>query len=422
MKNYNIREDPEFKRIMQKHDLSKDTKNVYANTLKIFCDTNQKPYHQIVEEIKEEQYDRIDEENHRIIRYNPDTGKIQQYIENYLNHFKNNGNKPNSIKNRQNHLRTVLRKSDLILPKPQKINYPYTRKTILGKKDIQSILQTSNIHHKALISFLATTGLRIHDALNQLTIEKFIEATSEHHHYYDVDEFINYAPHDITPYWVFTPYKTRKLGLECKVCNTPETTHYLLQSLQERQRILESKGDTVELEDPLFVSRETSYKKPLNRTSVSALFWHKNKIFKQNKKEQLQKQLEEQKITYKQYKDNISNIPKFHPHGLRHFFITTIRNYTTNHDISLIMEGHASPYKMDKHYIGSNEELFSDKVIQDTYEQIIPYLTFNQEIDPVEYQELLLQKKVNEELRVEQEKQRKLLENIIKNSGIDKLL
>lgn len=422
MKNYNIYDDPEYQRITRKQDYSQDTLKVYANTLKIFCRVNNKPYHQIVEEVKEEQYDRIDKENNRIIRYNPNTSKIQGYIDNYIDHFKDKGNKPNSIKNRQNHLRTVLRKSDIILPTPQKINHPYTRKTILTKKDINSIIQTSNIHHKAIISFLATTGLRLYDALHQITIEKFIEATSSHHHYYNVEEFINHAPHDITPYWVFTPHKTRKLGLECRVCNTPETTHYLLQSLQERQRILNDKGETIELTDPLFVSRETNYKKPLNRTSVSALFWHKNKQFQENKKTILQQQLEEEKINYKEYKDKIQNIPKFHPHGLRHFFITTVRNYTTNHDISLIMEGHTSPYKMDKHYIGTSEELFNDKTIIETYEKIIPYLTFNQEIDPLEYQELLLQKKVNEELRVEQEKQRKLLEDIIKSSGIDRLL
>ena len=86
------------------------------------------------------------------------------------------------------------------------------------------------------------------------------------------------------------------------------------------------------------------------------------------------------------------------------------------------MEGHTSPYKMDKHYIGTSEELFNDKVIKETYENVLPYLTFNQKIDPVEYQDLLLQKRVNEELRLEQEKQRELLENIIKNSGIDRLL
>lgn len=422
MKKYNIYDDPEYQKILKKQEYSKDTEKVYANTLQIFCDTNNKPYHQMVKEIKEEQYDYIDEKNNRIIRYNPNNGKIQEYIDNYIQHFQNRNNKPNSIKNRQNHLRTVLKKSGIILPAPQKINHPYPRKTILTKKDITSILLTCNVHHKALITFLASTGLRIYDALNQLTIEKFIEATSEHHHYYEVDEFIAHAPRDITPYWVLTPNKTKSLGLECKVCNTPESTRYLFQSLQERQRILNEKGETIQLEDPLFVSRESDYKKPLHRTSVSALFWHKNKIFQQNKKEEIKEKLERKEINYKEYKDQIQNIPKFHPHGLRHFFITTIRNYTTNQDISLIMEGHTSPYKMDKHYIGTSEELFNDKTIKETYETVLPYLTFNQEIDPVEYQDLLLQKRVNEELRLEQEKQRELLENIIKSSGIDKLL
>ena len=263
--------------------------------------------------------------------------------------------------------------------------------------------------------------MRLYDALS-LTIDDFIEATSDQHKYYNINDFLDNAPQDLLGYWVFIPNKTKKLGVECRVCNTPESSNHILLNLRERQRILEKKGLSIEHEDPLFSSRQQKYKRPIIKEGISSGFWKKNRILQQYKMKTLQNDLENNRITYKQYQKKIENLPRFHAHALRHFFTTTVRNYTTNRDISLIMEGHTSPFAMDKHYIGTSEELFNDETIKETYKTIIPYLTFNQEIDPLEYQELLLERKVNEELRNEQEKQRELLESIIKNSGIDKLL
>ena len=419
MEEYNIYDDPELNRIITNNNLSPYTQNGYYDAAKQFSRINQKPYYKIVEEIKELQYDRI-EENH-IIRYNPNHSQINTYLNNFINHCFELGNKPSTIKSKNNQIRTILRKSGIILPKPPRIDRTYQRKKILTKKDIKYILEKSTIPQQALITFLASTGMRLYDALS-LTIDDFIEATSDQHKYYNINDFLDNAPQDLLGYWVFTPNKTKKLGVECRVCNTPESSNHILLNLRERQRILEKKGLSIEHEDPLFSSRQQKYKRPIIKEGISSGFWKKNRILQQYKMKTLQNDLENNRITYKQYQKKIENLPKFHAHALRHFFTTTVRNYTTNRDISLIMEGHTSPFAMDKHYIGTSEELFNDETIKETYKTIIPYLTFNQEIDPLEYQELLLERKVNEELRNEQEKQRELLESIIKNSGIDKLL
>ena len=79
------------------------------------------------------------------------------------------------------------------------------------------------------------------------------------------------------------------------------------------------------------------------------------------------------------------------------------------------MEGHTSPFAMDKHYVGVNDELFSDEKIKETYETVIPYLTFQQKIDSEEYYKLKnVEKKYLEQVEI--------IERLMKEKSIiDKL-
>lgn len=428
---YEPKEDIEFRKAID-NSLAKDSIETYRTSIKIFCKINKKTYEEIITEIREEQYDRI--ENDKIIRYDPSQGKVALYCNNLINHYLEKGSSSQTIQTRLTHIRSMLKKSGIILPQKPRLTKKTTKQRIISRKDIHEIFKFSSIWRKAQISFLATTGMRIHDMVD-LTIDDFIEATSEFHNFVDVDEFIDNAPVDMVGFWVFEPHKTRKLGLECRVCNTPESSNYLLETLRKRKMILKEKGETLAGKDPLFVSEKTGYNKPLHRKSVTIGFWNLNKEFQKQQKEKLDEKLRNKEITRKEYNKCLENMPKLHPHALRKFFTTTVRNYTTNRDISLIMEGHTSPYKMDKHYVGKNEELFSDEIIKQTYFEIIPYLTFNLEVDPSEYQSLkLVEEKYKDQLEKNAElekqinainnniKQLKILNNIInQNSVLDEL-
>ena len=61
-----IMEDYEFKRTILNDNVAEQTKKTYAKSLKLFCEYVGKTYTEIVEEIKAEQYDRI--EDNKIIR------------------------------------------------------------------------------------------------------------------------------------------------------------------------------------------------------------------------------------------------------------------------------------------------------------------------------------------------------------------
>lgn len=401
-----LMEDYEFRKTIWNSDIAEQSKKTYAKSLKLFCEYVGKTYTEIVEEIKEEQYDRI--EDNKIIRYNPNEGVVNKYIVEFLNHCKEKGNKESTLSIKEKHIRTCLKKSEIILPSIYiRHRNNQEKKNILTRKDIGYVIEHSNIHHKALLSFTASTGLRVSD-LRKLTIEDFIESTRDYHDYHDVDEFIEKAPYGMMGFWELIPHKTQGINLECRVCNTPESSDYILDSLTERKDFLEKKGLKLELDDALFSSRNKGYKGFYSETSLSPLFTLKNKMLFEYRKKEIDKQYDEHMISRREYREAINNIPKFHAHALRHFFTTTVRNYTTNRDVSLIMEGHTSPYAMDKHYVGANDELFSDDIIKETYKKIVNCLTFNLKVDPRDYHELLItQRNYEEQLEINHDLQKK---------------
>lgn len=382
---YDITKDMEVMRILNDINLSKQTKETYKKDIKYFCSIFKKPYCQIVKEIKEQQYDKIDEKNNRIIRYDPNDGLVNMYITNYLNHSREKGNKESTLSIKENHIRTIFKKSGIILPNIHvKHKKSQKKKNILTKHDIQYVISKSNVHHSALITFASSTGFRVAD-LCKLTIEDYMEATRGQHDYYDVESFVENAPYGMIGFWKIIPQKTEKIEVECRVCNTPESNDYILDSLTERLDLLRQKGLTLEYDDALFSSRKGSYKNKYKEPSMSSVLSRKNKILQTHKNKKLLAKYKNREISHKEYKEKVSNLPKFHAHALRHFFTTTVRAYSTNRDVSLIMEAHTSEYKMDKHYVGTNEDMFSDEVIKRTYESLIPYLTFDIKMDGEEY-------------------------------------
>lgn len=416
--DYDVEKDKEFIKILNDPNLSKQSKETYKKDIRFFSNTMGKPYEEIVKEIKEQQFDRIDEQNNRIIRYNPNDGLVNDYIYGFLQKCKENGNKESTLAIKEKHLRTLFNKCGIILPNTHiKWNYTQKKKPILTTQDIQYVILKSNIHHSALISFAASTGFRVAD-LCKLTIEDYIEATRGQHDCFSVEDFIETAPYGMMGFFEITPQKTEKIELECRVCNTPESNDYILDSLTERWDFLKQKGMELTYEDALFSSRKKNYKENYQESSMSALLSRKNKVLEQHKKKRLNNQYKKHEISHKQYKQAIERLPKFHAHALRHFFTTTVRAYTTNRDVSLIMEGHTSPYKMDKHYVGSNEEMFSDDVIKETYKSLIPYLTFGVPINANDYVALReTEKQYKEQLKTNKELESKYeqLSNIVEN-------
>lgn len=389
-KTYKVDEDAEVKKIIDADELSPYTVATYYDRIKQFSNCIGKSYGDIVNEIKPLQRSKI--KDNEIIEYDPNDSLINDYIQKYMNCLVESGNKKSTVNLKIKQILILLNKSNIKTPK---INFKNEAKQVkhqlITTDDIRFVLKNSSVYHQALITFMASTGVRRYDVINTFKIEDFIEGCSDYVDAVFLDDFLEEAPNNMIPYFEFTPHKTQKTGLPCKVCCSTEASNLIIQSLKLRKKSIERhnrehKTDLVlDEECPLFSSKKRNFIGKLEDNSVSGLFYQKNKLLKEYKEELLDIKLKNHEISKKEWRLKKESIPKFHPHSLRHRFISTLRAYTTNRDISLLMEGHASSISTDKFYLGESEELFNKESIKQTYLQVLPYLTFFQNIDPVSY-------------------------------------
>lgn len=384
-KTYKVDEDLEVLKIIDKSELSPYSIATYYSVIKQFCNCIGKSYHDIIKEIKELQRDKI-VNGTEIIRYNPNDSLINDYVRIFTNYLTEKNNKKSTINLRLKQLLSLLKKSNIETPKVNfKNEQTQSKVQLITTDDIRFILKNSNIHHQALITFMASTGVRRYDLVHEFTIDCFIYACCDYIDAISLEEFLEKAPQNMMPYFEFIPNKTKKTGLPCKVCCSAEASNLIIQSLKLRMKSIEihnrKYGDDLVLDEecPLFSSRKKNYIGNFDEKSISVMFFNKNKLLKQHKEKELDELFENHKISRKEWKQRKESIPRFHPHSLRHRFISTLRAYTTNRDISLLMEGHASSINTDKFYVGESEELFNKESIKNTYLQVMPYLTFSQE-------------------------------------------
>lgn len=104
----------------------------------------------------------------------------------------------------------------------------------LSNDIIFEVCSSSNLLHKAIISFLFTTGLE-HNMIRNLKIKDLLSSCSE---YVDdgesIDDLLNKNPLDIVPCWQISD----KLNV-CIAFNTPETTKYLFDYLKDRKKYVD---------------------------------------------------------------------------------------------------------------------------------------------------------------------------------------
>lgn len=179
---------------------------------------------------------------------------------------------------------------------------------------------------KALISFIATTGIRAGD-VRDFTIQNFLEATSPYHKG-DIMELLNKNPLNIVPFWDIIPKKTKKQGNLCITFNSAESTYYIFKYLKERNSL----GHSLALDTPLF----HTFRSPnfFSNNTIQRIFQRLNNELNLGR-------------------DKNRNYGKFRAHNLRKLFSTTCRrnmhkininldNYNQLDTISVFM-GHTPP-------------------------------------------------------------------------------
>lgn len=377
MKKENIIKSKSYQKYVKKKNITQKTLDTYVFSLVQFCLANNQELDSMIEEMLEEQLPYIDDDG-RIHEYNPEYGLIDSYINNTVTYLQAKGNSNHSIHSHMVRIRTVL--SSLGVKLPSKVELEKDRKEwyVLSKDDIRYVLSISPLHHQALITFLAHTGIRIGDVRN-FTIEDFMKATHKYHECTEIDDFLEKAPMDMMGYWQFKPQKTIKHDIECKVYNTAESSNLILKSLHRRQesikRINEKNNMDMKLEksDFLFSSRNKNFKGQINDNTITTLFVRRNKDLRKYKERQLYQEYNEGNMSKETLEQKLSEIPVFHAHGLRKFFITTLARKRVDLRASAFLEGHTPFMKHDHSYVDSDN---LEDLIFEEYERVIPAISF----------------------------------------------
>jgi len=299
-----ILNDKLIKRMFRRKNLKEDAIDNYRIVLTEYCNLLDKTPSELIHEAKEEK---------RTIVYDYERS-INDHIDDFQEYLQNRKlmNSSRTLK-----MRTIIAfynyyKTDPPeAPKFGRDKVVKKREKIIEMKHIQEVMQnTGNNKHKAIITFLCSSGLRSKD-MRLTTLEEFVEATREYHSEEDINDVIpELEGKPVIPCWDF---ENSKRDIDTITFNTPECVEYIIKYLKSKEELNN--------EDYLFSSDKYGYDKPFSARGLSDAFTYMNKR--------------------NNYPILGNGVKFFHPHGLRAFFGTTITNKGVPYSIVKKMMGHS---------------------------------------------------------------------------------
>ena len=301
----------------------------------------------------------------------PKVGKrrIKQRLLQYQIHLQEEKQfKPNSTKAYLAKIQKIYKHHDIDLPTMPRIRCTiiedYTN--IPTHKQIQKAILTSRPKMKAIITFIASSGLRRSDVA-RLTIQDFINATHEYHQnkYQDLSELLELLDTDkqvIVPTWNLTDQKT---GTPHITYSSNESTYYIVEYIKDRLKM-----QKLSPTDTLF---------GVQPNTITHNFQKINKRLGYGEKE---------------------GRAHFHPHALRKYFATTLVSNDVDYLATEFLLGHQLRGSSRAYYFANPERL------KNKYCRVMDHLNFTLNVNYVdvnsrEREELLLMKKQYNEIRNE---------------------
>ncbi|MDO5832571.1 MAG: hypothetical protein Q4Q14_06995, partial [Methanobrevibacter sp.] len=314
-KNKNIvYHDELLKNTLDNLDLSEVTLKNYKHNIINYLECIGLSFTDLINTIREQQHHKI--ENNMIIEYDPQYSLLKSYHDKFINDCRSKGNKEGSIKTKINTINSLLKSNGIKTPKI-KFNIKNTQETepLLTNDDIRYVINNHcNIHQKALITFIASTGIRRTDTL-QFKIKDFLKATYNYHECLNIDDFMDNYKNDMVGYWEFKPQKTEKTGLICKVCNSGESSNYIIESLKERLIAIDkynfknNKSLKLDNESALFSNKHNHYIGHITGEGMSETILSKNKLFQPYKKKLINDNFNNGLIGINEYEKQLNNVP-----------------------------------------------------------------------------------------------------------------
>lgn len=206
-----------------------NTYKSYRLIINAYCKYHQLDMYELIQEAEEDE-ENINKVNKR---------RIKNRMLDYVLYLKQEHRKDSTIKIHLNKIGKVYKYYDIDLPHlpklPSRQKYE-TYTEIPTKEDIKNILLNTTLQNKMMITFLASSGMRVGDACN-LTIGEFkqaVRAYTTHSLLVDTLSELEKNTDLILPKWGINSQKT---GVKYITFNSDESTRLIIQYL--KQRLLE---------------------------------------------------------------------------------------------------------------------------------------------------------------------------------------
>ena len=337
-----IRQDMKLQQMFIRKNLSKSRidLNIIAFT-KMYELTGLTPT-ELITEALEEQEPRLINGQLRFKQIND--RKITRYLYNYYFFLQQENYKLQTIQTRMATVRAFYNEYDVELPKNiqlqngRTLSYAFaTEGDLPARKDILKALQsTNNKRNKALILFLASTGIRSNDAL-EFKVHDLIQGC-KNYNVTSLNELLNIDADNVVPGFYFRPQKTIRSGNICCTFCTPECFKLLQDYLKTRPYLTE--------DSPLFTNR---FNEKLSRDAVIRIF----------------KTINDNEFGF------VNNQRFFKAHNLRKWFVSQCNQHSGDLLKVHILAGH-SISRIDATYNEINVD-----VMRRFYISLIPHLTVN---------------------------------------------
>lgn len=339
--------------------LAPKTKKRYVSHLKNYCNFLGYSVQEFIEEANQEQISYINE-NNQIITPDVEQTNLKFYLDSFQEHALKSMS-PSSVGSSISCIRAVYSSlgHNIQLPKKKPISIPVSSNSRLTHEKIQKALKLCNKKYVALIVLLASTGMRVGDAL-LLTIRDWLHAINQK----NLQEALQ-NDENLIGYFEFYPNKTKKSNILCQTFNTPESNEYIKEYLKERM----SEGDELTEDSSLFKLSVDS------QSTVNKYFALRNQKLYDEEVNELEREKEAGLLTETEFEEKKNNISKFHPHALRKYFITMVGNYCENLKVAARFAGHTLPEATDQNYIR-----FQKEELLHHYLKVIKYLSFDEEV------------------------------------------
>lgn len=317
-------------KIMQ--NWSTNTYKQHESHLRKYCEFHETSFEDLLREAEE------DEEKIRKVTKR----RIKQRLQSYLLYLHKRKLSNSTIHAYLATIKQVYTYHDIEIPKLPRIT-PAEKESyndLLTKQEITRAIENSNTKMKAIITFLASSGLRISD-LAGLSIRDFLVATRNYHKYEEENLSNNVVldilqilsqKREMIPLFEIVSQKTHVVHFT--FCS-PEASRFVVQMLLERCMKKE-----VLIDDSLFAVKSRS---------ITANF------------ERLSDRLQ---LKWK------SRRRRFHPHALRKWFATTLQNNNVDFLAVEFLLGHTLKSVTSSYYYANPEK------IRLKYERVVDELCF----------------------------------------------